>query len=955
MVKQLGRLYAEADRLTGLRAAFGRSERRTVADNGGFRERTAGQRRLLGRQAERAVLDALVADVRNGASQVLVVRGEAGVGKSALLHYATESAADLRTLRAVGIESEMELAFAALHQLCAPLLDRIDQIPEPQRRALATVFGLAPGPAPDRFMVGLAVLSLLSGFAEKEPALVVVDDAQWLDTATAQTLGFVARRLRADAVGLLFGAREVGLELKGLPELEVDGLPDDDARALLGSAVEFLLDEPIRERLVAETRGNPLALLELPRGLTATQLAGGFGLLGGQGLSGRIEQSFLRQADALPAPTRQLLLVAAAEPVGDPVLVRRAADHLGIAAALADIHGLLSLGQRVTFRHPLVRSAVYGSASATERRAVHLALAEATDPASDPDRRAWHLAAAADGPDEQVAAELEQSADRAQARGGFAAAAAFWQRAVALTGDPARRSERALAGAHASLRAGAFGNAWSLLATAEAGPLDDLGRARVDLLRAEAAFAQQRGREAPGLLLRAARTVESLDARVARETYLDAWSAALFAGRLAGAAGLREVSQAATTAPRPDPAPRSSDVLLDALALVFAEGRAAAVPLLKQAATAFGGSEVTAEEVLRWGWLATAAAATAWDFESCVAAATRQVETARAAGALAVLAVGVNVLGQVVALAGDFAEASSLRAEAEAVREATGTHVLPYGALVLSALRGRVDESFGLIDDTIARATTEGQGTAAQYARWTKSVILNALGRYDEALLWATSAAEDTPELFVSSWALSEQVEAATRSGRHREAAAAWARLRESTAATDEHWGLGLEARARALVRRDADAERAHGEAVELLTGTRLRPDLARAHLLYGEWLRRESRRRDARTQLRTAYDLFTSIGMEAFAERARRELHATGETVRRRTATSSAGGELTPQERQIAVLVRDGLSNPEVGARLFLSPRTVEWHLRKIFDKLSISSRRQLRDALPGTSATKP
>nr|WP_238351588.1 LuxR family transcriptional regulator [Kribbella shirazensis] len=913
----------------------------------------AGRRRrarLLGREHERAVLDRLVVEVRGGASRVLVVRGEAGVGKTALLDYATESATELRVLRAIGVESEMELAFAALHQLCLPLLDRMDGIPEPQRRALATVFGLSPGPAPDRFMVGLAVLSLLSDLTGKEPALVVVDDAQWLDTATAQTLGFVARRLGADAVGLLFGAREVGIELHGLPELEVDGLPDEEARALLGSAVEFLLDEPIRDRLVAETGGNPLALLELPRGLTATQLADGFGLHGGRGLSGRIEQSFLRQAEALPAPTRQLLLVAAAEPVGDPVLVRRAADRLGIDAAFAEIDGLLSLGERVAFRHPLVRSALYGSASAAERRAVHLALAEATDSVSDPDRRAWHLAAAATGPDEEVAVELERSADRAQARGGFAAAAAFLQRAVALTRDPARRTGRALAGAHASVQAGAFRTAWALLATAEAGQLDDLGRARVDLLRAEAAFAQHRGRDAPALLLRAAQALESLDVRLGRDTYLDAWSAALFAGRLAGAVGLREVSVAATTAPRPQPSngQRSSDILLDGLALVFAEGRDRAVPLLKQAATAFGGPDVTTEEVLRWGWLATAAAATAWDFESCVAAATRQVVTARSAGALAVLAVGVNVLGQVVALAGDFAEADSLRAEADAVREATGAHVLPYGALVLSALRGRVDEAFPLIDDTIARATAEGQGTAAQYARWSKSVVLNALGRHDEALPWASLAAEDTPELFVSSWALSEQVEAAARSGRGPEAAAALKRLQDNTTETDEPWGRGLEARARALVEQEAGAERAYGEAIELLSGTRLHPDLARTHLLYGEWLRRQSRRVDAREQLRTAYELFTSIGMEGFADRARRELQATGESVRRRTAGLSAGERLTPQERQIALLVRDGLSNPEVGMRLFLSPRTVEWHLRKIFDKLSITSRRQLRDALP-------
>ncbi|WP_432893587.1 helix-turn-helix transcriptional regulator [Kribbella sp. CA-245084] len=900
---------------------------------------------LLGRRSERAVLDQLLADVRNGGSQVLVVRGEAGVGKTALLNYATDSTPDLRLLRAVGVQSEMELVFAALHQLCMPLLDRMERIPEPQRRALATVFGMAPGPAPDRFMVGLAVLSLISDLASEQPVLVVVDDAQWLDTATAQTLGFVARRIGNEAVGLLFGAREVGVELNGLPELEIDGLPDDEARALLGSAVEFLLDAPIRDRIVAETGGNPLALLQLPRGLTATQLAAGFGLLGGQGLPGRIEQSFLRQADALPPPTRRLLLVAAAEPVGDPVLVRRAADQLGIDAAFAEIDGLLSLGERVTFRHPLVRSALYGSASATERRAVHLALAGATDSVTDPDRRAWHLAAAATGPDEAVAVELERSADRAQARGGFAAAAAFLQRAVALTRDPVRRTERALAGAQASVQAGAFRTAWELLATAEAGQLDDLGRARIDLLRAEAAFAQQRGRDAPGLLLRAARTLEPLDARLARDTYLDAWSAALFAGQLAAGTGLREVSQAAMAAPRPDPPERSSDVMLDGFASLFAAGRDEAVPLLKRAAVAFGDGDVSAEEILRWGWLATAAAATAWDFEACLAASIRQVETARGAGALAVLAVGVNVLGQVFAMAGDFAEATSLRAEADAVREATGTHIGPYGALVLAALQGRPDDAFPLIDDTIARTTAEGQGTAAQYARWAKSVVLNGLGHHDEALPWATLAAEDTPELFVSFWALSEQIEAAAHSGHPHEAAAALARLQEKTRGTNEPWGLGLEARARGLVHKE---EKAYLEAIEQLNGTRLRPDLARTHLLYGEWLRRQTRRGDARTELRTAYEMFSEIGMTAFADRARRELQATGETVRRRATASTAGDELTPQERQIALLVRDGLSNPEVGTRLFLSPRTVEWHLRKIFDKLSISSRRQLRDALP-------
>jgi DNA-binding NarL/FixJ family response regulator len=899
---------------------------------------------LLGRQSERALLDRLAAGVRSTESHALLVLGEAGVGKTALLDYLAESAADLQILRVAGVQSEMELFFAALHQLCAPILDRIDRIPQPQRQALATIFGLAPGPPPDPFMVGLAVLSLISELAGDKPVLVIVDDAQWLDTASAQTLGFVARRLGAEAVGVVFGARDGRPELRDLPDLTIEGLPDHDARALLGSTVEFLLDGPIRDRIVAETRGNPLALLELPRGLTATQLAAGFGLAGGPGLPVRIEQSFLRQADTLPASTRRLLLIAAAEPEGDPVVVGRAADLLGIAADFTEVASLLTSGERVTFRHPLVRSALYGAAPASERRATHLALAAATDATADPDRRAWHLAAAATGPDEEVASALERSAVRAHARGGFAAAACL-QRAVALTVDPARRTERALAGAHASLRAGAFATASRLLVTAEVGLLDDLGRARIDQIRAEAAFAQQRGRDAAGLLLRAAQTLEPLNVRLARDTYLDAWSAALFAGRLARTAGLREVSHAAMATATPDGAPQSSDVLLDGLATLFVKGRQKAMPLLERAAIAFGGTEVSTDEALRWGWLGTVAAATVWNFEACFATANRQVEAARSAGALAVLVVAVNVLEQVATFAGDFTAATALKAEADAVREATGTHVAPYGALVLTAFRGHEDEAFPLIDETIADATAEGQGTAVRYAQWTRSIVLNALGRHDEALVLARLASEDTPELWLSSWALCEQIEAATRTGHADEAAGALARLQESTRYSAQPWAQAVEARARALVRTDDGADSTYIEAIELLTGTRLRPDLARTRLLYGEWLRRRGRRIEARSELRAAYETFSSIGMDAFAERAHRELHATGETARKRTAVAATGQALTSQERQIALLVRDGLSNSEVATRLFLSPRTVEWHLRKVFDKLSITSRRQLRD----------
>ena len=607
----------------------------------------------------------------------------------------------------------MELAFAALHQLCAPMLDHLERLPAPQREALGIVFGLIEGDAPDGFLVGLAVLSLLSEVAEERPLLCVVDDAQWLDQASARTLAFVARRLLAESVGLVFAAREPGEELRGLPDLEVQGLSNEDARTLLGSVVQFLLDEPVRDRIVAETRGNPLALLELPRGLTATQLAGGFGVLGAQALSGRIEQSFLQRLDPLPEDARSLLLVAAAEPVGDPLLMWQASEGLGIeasAAAAAEAEGWVSIGERVTFRHPLVRSAVYRSASRENRREVHLALAEVTDPQTDPDRRAWHLAAAAPGPDEEVALELEHSAGRAQARGGLAAAAAFLQRAVALTGDVRRRTDRALAAAQASLQAGAFEAALGLLATAEAGSLDELQRAHLDLLRAEAAFAQNRGSDAPPLLLRAAKTLEPLDAKLARETYLDAWSAALFAGRLATAVGLREVSEEARVAPRPAGDPHPSDLLLDGLALLFTDGRAEAAPVLQDASTGFAGEEVSPEEVLRWGWLATAAAVAVWDYDTCVAIASREVELARESGALAVLAVGLNVFAQAVSLGGEFGKASLLIAEADAVTEATGTNVLPYGALVLAGMRGREAEASRLIDATVEQATRRGPG-----------------------------------------------------------------------------------------------------------------------------------------------------------------------------------------------------------------------------------------------------
>ena len=907
---------------------------------------------LLGRADESALLKGLIRDIRRGESRSLVLRGEAGIGKTALLEYLVESASDVTIARAVGVESEMELAFASLHQLCAPLLDRLERLPAPQRDALRIVFGQASGPPPERFLVGLAVLSLVSEAAEQRPLLCIVDDAQWLDKTSALTLAFVARRLLAEPIGLVFAAREPGEELRHLPDHELQGLVDGDARSLLSSAVRFALDSPVLERILAETRGNPLALQELPRGLSPTQLAGGFAIPEAGDVAKGIEKSYVRRLETLPDVAQRLLLVAAAEPVGDPLLLQRACERLGIPRYAVDAtDGLLAFDERVTFRHPLARSAVYRSASGPERRAAHSALAEVTNRDVDPDRRAWHLAAAAAGPDEEVARELELSAARAQARGGLAAAAALLQRAVALTGDPARRADRALAAAQASLGAGAFDAARRLLATAEAGPIDDLGQARVDRLQGEVAFAQNRSSDAPVMLLQAARKLETLDVRLSRDTYLDAWAAGLFAGRLAAAGGgLLDVSRAMAAAPDPPKPPLPRDLLLDGLALFFTDGRAAATPVLRRAIAVFATTEISGEEVLRWGFLASRAANLIWDYDRGLGIGTRAVQLARDLGALELLAAADNACGQAAVFGGDFASAALLAAEVEAVKEATGTRIGPYAAIALAAMRGREAEASELIDGVIAQANAGGQGTAVQYAHWARSVLMNGLGRYEEALAAAVEASEHTPELFIASWALSELIEAATRTDRMELATGALERLGEHVAAADADWALGIHARSRALVSERDAAEPLHRNAIERLGRTRLRPELGRAHLLYGEWLRRENRRVDARAQLRAAHGLFVTIGMEAFAERARGELLATGERVRKRTV--EARDELTPQELQIARLARDGLSNPEIGARLFLSPRTAEWHLRKVFTKLGIHSRQELSRALPSSDS---
>ena len=909
---------------------------------------------MTDRHGERGALDRLVDSVRAGESRVLVVCGDPGVGKTALLEYLSGRASDAgcRVMRAVGVQSEMELAFAGLHQLCAPLLARADRLPAPQHAALRTVFGVASGPPPDVFLVGLAVLSLLSEVAGERPLICVIDDAQWFDRASAQALGVAARRLVADPVGLVFGARDPGAALAGLPELEVGGLRDDDARALLESALPGPLDARIRDLIVAETRGNPLALLELPRGLAPAELAGGFGLPGGAPLAGRIEDSFGRQLGALPAPTRLLVQLAAADPSGDPLLVWRAAHRLGIdvpAAAPAVEAGLVEFGARVRFRHPLARSAAYRSARFAERQRLHAALAQVTDAQVDPDRRAWHRAMAAAAPDEEVAAELERSAGRAQTRGGLAAAAAFLGRAALLTADPARQAGRALAAAQASLQAGVFGTALELLATAESGPLDEFARARVDVLRGQIAFASGLGSDAPPLLFKAAKRLEPIDLDLARETYLSAWMAALFAGRLAGAGDLLEVCRAARALPPPAGPPRTVDLVLDGLTLIVTDGPAAAAPALRRAVRAFAGADITAEEAFRWGWLAQAAASALWDDDAWRALLVRQVRFAREAGALDELPVMLGALGTAVVWSGDFAAASALIGEVDAICEVTGSRAAPFTAMLLAALRGRDADALPLIDATIAAAEAGGQGIAVAYAHWAAAVLHNGLGNYAEARAAAREASADTRALHIAMWALPELVEAAARSGDVRLATGAAERLTEFTQAGGSDFGLGIQARSRALVSESPAAEPLYQEAIDRLGRTRLRPELARAHLVYGEWLRRRNRRVDARVQLHTAHDMLSAMGALAFADRAGRELQATGATARKRNVETVS--ELTPQEAHIARLAVDGRTNPEIGAQMYLSPRTVEWHLRKIFTKLRVSSRRELSQALRKTA----
>jgi DNA-binding CsgD family transcriptional regulator len=901
---------------------------------------------LRDRRVECAALDRTLGEMRSGRGQALLLRGEAGVGKSALLDYLVRRSDGCRVARAAGVESEMELPFAGLHQLCAPMLDRRDRLPGPQRDALAVAFGHSAGSPPDRFLVGVAVLSLLSAVSEDQPLLCLIDDGQWLDQVSVQTLTFVSRRLFAERIGVFFAVREPAAELtwQGLPELTVAGLPKDDARALLDSALPGRLDERIRDRIVAETRGNPLALLELPRGLTAAELAGGFGRPDAQPLTSQIEQSFARRVRSMPEPTQKVLLTAAAEPLGDAMLLLRATKLMGLpmnASAPAEAAGLVELGSRVRFRHPLVRTAIYRAATPADRRDAHRVLAEATDPTADPDRRAWHRAHAATDADEGVAAELVSSAARAEQRGGVAAAAEFLRRATELTPDPAIRAIRALAAAEAELRCGAFETALKLLITADQDPADELHRARVNLMRAQIAFAIGHDMTAPRLLLDAARRLERLDDELARDTYRDAMGAAVLAGGFADGSGIREVAQAIRAAPKPA-RHRPGDLLLDGLAVARTDGYSGAVALLDEALQQFRAEDTAGASDQPWLWLASITAADLLDDERWSILTSRHVRAARDAGDLSVLPLTLNSLVYVHLFGGERATAAAVVGEIQAIAEATGVALAPYGALALAAWRGDEALAAPLIEASLADVVARGEDTGVLVARWAQSVLLNGLGRYQDAVPAARAATEHPLESAVVYWALAELIEAAVRSGRPELAAGAYERLAAATRVRRTDWARGLQARCEALLAAAGAADAWYRKAIDHLGRTRIRMELARTHLLYGEWLRRENRREEARGQLRTAYDLLSAAGADAFADRARQELAATGEPVAERVTRAS--DTLTPQEAHIAGLAGSGLTNAEIGAQLFLSPHTVEWHLRKVFAKLGITSRRQLR-----------
>jgi DNA-binding CsgD family transcriptional regulator/tetratricopeptide (TPR) repeat protein len=896
---------------------------------------------FIGRARERERLDAVLAQARAGRSAVLAIRGEPGIGKTALLRYAARQASGLRIAEIEGIQAEMELPFAGIERLCAPMLGNLGSLAEPQQNALEVALGLAMGEAPDRFLVAVALLNLLSATAEQRPLLCLVDDVQWLDGASVEALGFVARRVMAEPLAMIFALRDSisTRALGGLPELAVTGLDEPDAQALLSRAVPGRLDDGVRDRIIAETGGNPLELVEVSHRMSPSERAGAFPPGAAIDRPSRMEERYLRRIAGLPEATRWLMLLAAAEPLGDAPLLWRAAERLSTEPGALDPAreaGLLEIDHRIRFRHPLVRSAVYRGASLDERRRVHSALASASDPESANDRRAWHRALATAEPDEAVAADLQRSAGRAQARGGLAAAAAFLERATALTPETALQAARALAAAEVSFEAGDFQSTLRLLATAESAPLDGFQRARATLLRGQTALVSTYSSAAPSLLVRAARELAAFDVTLARRAYLTAWGAAVSANHLGGAPALAEICSAVSELPSLPRHPHPLDLLIDGFALLTTAGPAVATAVLQRAARSV--IELPVEDMLRWGWLAPGASSATWDLEGSQATNELKAELVRHSGALGELPIHLQSLALDRVWSGDLAGAAVLVTESESVAEATATAPPPYTLLMLRACQGRESEAAALIDRVIQQATEAGQGMAVMVGQWATSRLYNGLGRYEVAAAAAREVIENAIDPWTPVGALPELIEAATHIGETEIARDALDRIVATTQPAGTDFALGVEARSRALVSGGSASEPLFQESIDRLRRTSVRPELGRARLLYGEWLGRKGRRGEAREQLRIAEEMFTEMGMEAFADRTGAGLVAAG--AKPRTRHVDVREDLTPQEAQIAHLARNGLTNVEIGNQLFLSPRTVEYHLHKVFSKLGIDSR---------------
>jgi DNA-binding CsgD family transcriptional regulator len=856
----------------------------------------------------------------------------------------------MHVLRLAGIESESEFGYAALHRLLSPSLAAADGLPARQRDALESCFGVVGNAPADRFVVGLAALSLLAAVAARQPLLCIVDDAQWLDRESLDTLAFVGRRLHADGIALLFAVRRTstsqGPPFDGLPVVGIEGLREDAALALLARVAQRSIDAEVARRLIAETNGCPLAVIELTAELGPEQLAGGDVLQTPLTISSRLENHFLRQVRALPDETQTFLLIAAADSSGEPALVWRAAMMLELSPAAADpavSAEIIAVAPRISFRHPLIRSAVIGGSAAPQRAKVHRTLAALCEGDGNADARAWHLAAAATGTDESVASELEDRGAHARASGRYATEAAFYSRAAALTPSPDRRAERLLAAAQAHVTAGAHQAAAAALADARPHLASRVLEANAQRLDA-ALHSYSLPNDMPARLLTTARALEEFDVRLARDTYAEALEAVLVSGQLTNEIAMADVGRAALDAPRLDSDPTFADFMIDAFGTRLAIGHVEAAPMMRRAIDLHVHGASRAAGIVRSATLGNIAAADVWDADGFGAIAHRLEPIERDHGALDPLRITLGALGHFEMWQGNFALADDYHSEATEIAGILGADRRPWDLLKVELLawQGREEETRRAVDiltGSLMRAA--GAGVTVNLGRLSLGLLELALQNYADAFdaLWPLFEDDVPPQ---GSQCLAEIVEAAVGCGRSSHARAAFERLDERARASESIWARGLRERSAALLADGDHAEEHHQAAIAALSATVVKTDLARAHLLYGEWLLGQARRPEAREQLRAAYDLFDGMQARAFGGRATRALEQAGSAPRARA--ERAGRDLTSQEHQIARLAVTGATNNEIAAALFLSPSSVDYHLRKVYRKLGITSRRQLR-----------